>query len=169
MTKGTQQVPEEQAVVKQLFDRCCNGEGLCQQWKLANDALKAANGVSKLRGAGWLKEGLQGRRAHRWLVAVLVAAALGSTRPPPWPALLRPPRALPDLQTKPGAPAPIVTDLCELGSVCEEGRLVGFHAQGWYLTCPFPGDLFAGFPRLRGLWANWNYFSGDINEVGWAG
>lgn len=69
-------------------------------------------------------------------------------------------------QTKPGAPVPVETNLCELGSVCEEGRLVGFHAQGWYMTCPFPGDLFAGFPRLRGLWANWNYFSGDINEVG---
>lgn len=54
VTKGTQQVPEEQAFVKQLFDRCCNGEGLCQQWKLANDALKPANGVREMGGWGRL-------------------------------------------------------------------------------------------------------------------
>jgi hypothetical protein len=60
------------------------------------------------------------------------------------------------------APAPsssfttgVDTDLCQFG-VCEGGHLTQLNARGWFMGCPFPGDLFAQFSKLQGLYLSYN-------------
>ncbi|KAL4419313.1 hypothetical protein ABPG77_006001 [Micractinium sp. CCAP 211/92] len=59
----------------------------------------------------------------------------------------------------------VETDLCRIGGVCSAGHLTQLNARGWYMRCPFPGDLFARFPQLRAMYLSWNELSGDLKAV----
>lgn len=49
---------------------------------------------------------------------------------------------------------------CSVFQVSESpGRLVRLVSAGWNLTCPFPGDLFARFNKLQGLFLSYNQLS----------
>ncbi|PRW58131.1 putative inactive leucine-rich repeat receptor kinase IMK2 [Chlorella sorokiniana] len=56
------------------------------------------------------------------------------------------------------------TDLCQFGA-CEDGSLVQLDLEGFFMSCPFPGDLFAQFTKLQTLLAGWNSFTGDIDDA----
>ncbi|KAI3435743.1 hypothetical protein D9Q98_001801 [Chlorella vulgaris] len=64
-----------------------------------------------------------------------------------------------------GAPASSLdTDLCQFG-MCSNGSLVQLNARGWFMECPFPGDLFAQFTHMQYLYLSYNDFTGDLDEA----
>lgn len=134
----------ERAVAQQLYDRCCGPDSSCRRWKLASEAAARESGAP----ASSLDTDLCqfGMCSNGSLVQLNARGAWCTAACEMWPMHV----------------------LGGVGKLClhqptnhfaDDRMMPIVRCAGWFMECPFPGDLFAQFTHMQYLYLSYNDFT----------